>query len=142
MWFFVSLLVAIAAWWIWRTRRYDKFTTLDFDVWLAEYNTAESPFQQNGMAVAFLSQSVHFAWTMSAINSKQRDVVTSILRGQGATTTMIMWLGSALPAVTNVLGEKDVANSPARSVGALMLLVWMSPEGEGTDAVRSFLTRL
>ena len=126
---------------IWRTRRYDRLTTLDFDVWLAEYNTAASPLQQTGMAVAFLSQSVHLAWTMGAINSKQRDVVTSILRGQGATTTMIMWLGSALPAVTNVLGEKDVANSPARSVGALMLLAWMSPKGESTDAVRSFLTR-
>lgn len=130
------LVLAVVAW-FWKSRQYDKQTTLDFDVWVQAYEATSSPFKRSRMAAAFLSQSVDFAWKMSAINSKQRDAVTGVLKGQRATTTVTMWLGSALPAVIRAVGEKDVANTPARAVGMRMLLVWMSPDNGQGNAIPS-----
>lgn len=137
----IGVLILIVAGWVWRARQYDKFTTLDFDAWLSKYDAASNPLQRSRMAVAFLSQSIHMAWSMGAINSKQRDAVTEILKSQPATTTMIVWLGKALPAVARVVSQADVCNTPARTVGMFMLLAWMSPDDEQENAIRQFLSR-
>lgn len=137
--FFVALVVAVFAWWLWRSRKFDKLTTIDFDSWLEKYESAATPLVRSGMAVAFIAQSVDFAWKMGAINSKQKDATSAILKKQGATTTMVMWYGSALPVVVRVLGEQEVSNTPARVVGMLMLLAWITPEAERQDTLRKFL---
>jgi hypothetical protein len=135
----IAIVVIAVAGWFWKSRQYDKQTTLDFDAWVQAYESAASPLKRSRMAVAFLSQSIHFAWTMSAINSKQRESITKVLKGQRATTTVMMWTGSALPAVIRAAG--DVSNTPARAVGMLMLLAWMSPDNGGENAVRQYLFR-
>ena len=139
--FFVALVVLVIAWWLWRSRKFDKLTTIDFDSWLEKYDSAATPLIRSGMAVAFLAQSVDFAWKMGAINSKQRDTISTILKKQGATTTMVMWCGSALPVVLRVLGKQEVSNTPARAIGMLMLLAWITPETEREDALRKFLSQ-
>ncbi len=136
-----GLIVVVVVGLIWKTRQRDKQTTLDFDDWLSKYEATNSPFTRSGMAVAFLQQSIHFAWTMGAINSKQKEIITSTLKQQRATTTMMMWLGSALPAVIRVVGKEEVANTPARGVGMLMLLAWMSPDSDRENVIRQFLFR-
>lgn len=135
----IAFVVVAVAGWFWKSRQYDKQTTLDFDAWVQAYESASSPLKRSRMAVAFLSQSVHFAWTMSAINSQQRESITEVLKGQSATTTVMMWTGSALPAVIRAAG--DVSSTPARAVGMLMLLAWMSPDHGGESAVRQYLFR-
>lgn len=137
---FVIVALLVAAW-FWRAKQYDKQTTLDFDAWYLKYEQASSPLQASRMAVAFLSQSIHFAWSTGAINSKQRDAVTAVLKQMQATTTMTMWVGSSLPSVLRVVGTEEVSNTPARAVGMLMLLAWMSPKGEQEQALRAFLLR-
>lgn len=139
--FVFGLAVIVIFGWVWNSRHRDKQTTLDFDEWISKYEAATSPTRQSGMAVALLNQSIHLAWTMGAINSKQKEAVTANLKGQRATTTMLMWLGSALPVVTRVVGKADVANTPARAVGMLMLLAWMSPDSERENVIRQFLSR-
>lgn len=141
MWIVVAGIIAIVAWWIYRTKKYDRLTTIDFDVWLSKYQTASSSMEKVGMEVALISQSVHMAWSLGAINSKERDAVTKIMHRQGASTTMLMWLGMALPAVNRVVGEREVSNFPARTVGAFMLLAWMAPKGQGEESIRAFLMR-
>lgn len=136
----LGIIALLIATWFWRSRNYDKQTTLDFDFWVSKYESASSPTQRSAMAVSMMQQSIHFAWTMGAINSKQREIVTQILKGHSATTIMVQWIGSALPAVIRVVGQQEVANSPARAVGALMLIAWMSPENERENAIRGFLS--
>lgn len=92
------------------------------------------------MAISLMHQAIQFAWTVGAINSKQREAITGILQNQRATTTMIQWMGTALPAVIDVIGEQKVANSPARVVGALMLISWMTEQDERESAIKNFLT--
>lgn len=133
----IALLVVA---WFWRARQYDNQTTLDFDSWVSKYDSASSPSQRSAMAISLMHQAIQFAWTVGAINSKQRDAITGILQNQRATTTMIQWMGTALPAVIEVIGEQKVANSPARVVGALMLISWMTEQDERESAIRNFLT--
>jgi hypothetical protein len=135
------LVVAFVAWWIWRVLQSDKETGLDFDVWVAKYESASSPFKASKMAVSFLSESIHSAWSVGAITSKEREAVTAVLKGLRATTTLTLWLGSMLPAVARAVGEEELPNIPANTVGMLMLLAWMAPAGQGEDAVRRFLFR-
>lgn len=134
------IVVAIAAL-IWKTRQRDKQTNLDFDQWILKYEATTSPITQSGMAVALLNQSIHLAWTMGAINSKQKEVITANLKQQRATTTMMMWLGSALPVIIRIVGKNEVANTPARAVGVLMLLAWMTPAADRENVIRQFLLR-
>lgn len=136
---FIAVALLVAGW-FWRAKQYDKQTTLDFDFWLHKYDSASSPSQRSAMAVALVQQSIHFAWVMGAFNSKQRDVITRILKGLGSTTTMVQWRATSLPAVVRVLGEHEVANSPARVIGALMLVAWASEKNERENAVRNFLS--
>ena len=136
-----GVVVFIVGGWFWRSRQYDKQTLLDFDSWVSKYEAAASPLQASRMAVAFLSQSIHFAWEMGAINSKQRDAVTAVLKQMRATTAITMWFGSSLPNVLRVLPPEEVSNAPARAVGMFMLLAWMSPKGEEENAIRAFLFR-
>lgn len=136
----VIVAVLIAAW-FWRARQYDKQTLLDFDSWVSKYEAAASPLEASRMAVAFLSQSIHFAWSMGAINSKQRETVTAVLKQMHATTTITMWLGSSLPSVLRVVGTEEVANTQARAIGMLMLLTWMSPKEEQENTLRAFFSR-
>lgn len=138
---FLGIVGLLVVAWLWRSRHYDKQTTLDFDVWLANYEAVSNPLQQSRMAVAFISQSIHMAWSSGIINSKQRDIVTATLKSQRATTTLMMWFGSALPAVIRAVGRDDLSNSPARMVGMLILLAWISPEAERENAVRQFVFR-
>lgn len=138
---FIAFLVIAAGGWFWKSRQYDKQTTLDFDAWLSTYEAASSPLKKSRMAVAFLSQSIHFAWAMGAINSKQRDTITSILKGQRAATSVMMLMGSAFPAVVRAIGAEEVPNTPARTVGMLMILAWMSPDNDGENAIRQYLFR-
>ncbi|OZA27220.1 MAG: hypothetical protein B7X93_09375 [Hydrogenophilales bacterium 17-61-9] len=139
----MELLVWIAvialAGWFWKSLQYDKQTTYDFDVWIHSYETTSSPFKRSGMAVAFLSQSIHFAWAMGAINSKQREIITRHLKSQRATTSLTMLLGTGLPAVIRVVGQNEVSDTPARAIGMLMLLAWMSPDNDPESAVRQHL---
>ena len=39
-------------------------------------------------------------------------------------------VGQALPAAERAVGFKEVAESPARMVGMMMLIAWMAPERE------------
>lgn len=133
----IALLVVA---WFWRARQYDNQTTLDFDSWVSKYDSASSPTQRSAMAISLIHQAIQFAWAVGAINSKQREAITRILQNQRATTTMIQWMGSALPAVNRVVGQYEVANSPARVIGALMLVSWMTPENERESAIRNFLS--
>ena len=135
----IAIAVFIVAAWFWRARQYDKQTLLDFDSWISRYENAASPLQASRMAVAFLSQSIHFAWDRGAINSKERDAVTAALKQMRATTVITMWLGSSLPSVLRVIPQEKISNTPARAVGMFMLLAWMSPEGKGEDAIYAFL---
>ena len=137
----VIFIVVVVALLIWRGRQHDQETALDFDSWVAKYESASSPLQASQMAVAFLSQSVQDAWSRGAINSKERETVTSVLRKSPATNTLTLWFGSMLPAVTRAVGEEELPNIPAHTVGMLMLLAWMAPAGQGEDAVRRFLFR-
>jgi hypothetical protein len=141
MQFLIGAVVVIGVWWFWRSRRYDKQTTLDFDVWLAKYERASSPFQRSGMATAFLAQSIHLAWTAGAINSKERDIVTATLKKMHAPTVMTSWLGSAMPAVVRATSQAELFCMPARAAGKLFLLAWMSPDSNPEEAVRRFLFR-
>ncbi len=134
------IIALIIAAWFWSARQHDKHTTLDFDVWVSKYDSTSSPASRSAMAVSLLQQAIHFAWTLGAINSKQRDLVTQIFKRQGANATMIQFMGSALPSVIRVVGEREVVNSPARVVGALMLVSWMSEEDERESAIRNFLS--
>lgn len=138
---FAVLVVIAVVVWLWKVRQTDKQTMLDFDAWVHQYETAPSPLKRSRMAVAFLNQSIHYAWKMDAINSKQRAIITSTLKQQQASTTLMTWLGSALPAVERAVGSNDVANTPARAIGMLMLLAWMAPDNERENAVRRFLFR-
>ncbi len=136
--FVVGLIIVVFIGWLWKNRQYDKETILDFDTWLHRYDTTDSASKRTGMAIAFLHQSIHIAWTMGAINSKQREKLTDILKAQGATTSMTMWLGSVLPVAIRVVGERDLADLPARVVGMLLLLGWMSETNEREDVIRNF----
>lgn len=138
--FIIGLIIVVFLGWLWRVRQYDKETTLDFDTWLQMYETTDSPFKRSGMAVAFLNQSIHMAWTMGAINSKQREKITAILKAQGATMTMTIWLGSALPAAIRAVGEVNLSNTQARVVGVFLLLAWTSPVNMREKVIRSFIT--
>lgn len=133
--------LAIAAWWIWSSRQYDKLTTLDFDHWASKYHTSASPLSRRRTAVAFVAQSIDFAWKMGAINSREREAITGVLKKLNAPTALTLWFGKALPAVEGVVGPKQVAESPARMIGMLLLLAWMAPEGEREQAVRRFLAQ-
>lgn len=133
----VSMLLIAA--WFWRARQYDKQTLLDFDSWVSKYENAASPLQASRMAVALLSQSIHFAWERGAINSKQRDSVTAALKQMRATTVITMWLGSSLPSVLRVIPHEKICSTPARGVGVFLLLAWMAPEGEAENAIHAFL---
>lgn len=93
------------------------------------------------MAVAFLNQSIHYAWSTGAINSKQREVVTRVLKQMKATTTLVSWFGSALPAVERATSVQELSNTPARAVGMLLLIAWMAQDGDGESAVRQYLYR-
>lgn len=135
-----GIIALVIAAWFWSVRQNDKQTTLDFDVWVSKYDSASSPTTRSAMAVSLLQQAIHFAWTLGAINSKQRDLVTQIFKRQGASATMIQFMGSALPAVIRTVGEQKVANSPARVVAALMLISWMSEADERESAIRNFLS--
>lgn len=135
---FVIVVLVIVAW-FWRAKQYDKQTTLDFDAWYSKYEQSVSPLQESRMAVAFLSQSIHFAWSFGAINSKQRDAVTAALKQMNAAGTVSMWLGSSLPIVIRIVGAEEVSNAPARVIGMMMLLAWMSPDGEQEAALRAFI---
>lgn len=139
--FVIGLVVVVILALVWKARQRDKQTTLDFDHWISKYEATTSPSTKSGMAVALLNQSIHLAWTMGAINGKQKEIITANLKQQRATTTMIMWLGSALPVVIRVVGKEDVANTPARAVGMLMLLAWMSTDSEREAVIRRFLFR-
>ena len=138
--FIIGLIIVVFLGWLWRVRQYDKETTLDFDTWLQMYETTDSPFKRSGMAVAFLNQSIHMAWTMGAINSKQRKTITAILKRQRATTNMVMWLGSALPATIRAVGEENLSNTQARVVGVFLLLAWTSPMNQREEVIRNFIT--
>lgn len=137
----IAAAVFLVAAWFWRARQYDKQALLDFDSWVAKYENASSPLQASRMAVAFLSQSIHFAWERGAINSQQRDAVTAVLKQMRATTVITMWLGSSLPSVLRVVPTEEVSRTPARAVGILMLVAWMSPKGGEENAIRAFLFR-
>jgi hypothetical protein len=138
---FVGLVVIAVAIWLWKSRQADKQTMLDFDAWVHRYETASSAFKRSRMAIAFLNQSIHYAREMGAINSKQQAIIISTLKQQQASTTLTIWFGSALPAVERAVGFNDVANTPARAIGMLMLLAWMAPATERENAVRQFLFR-
>lgn len=133
------IIVFIIAVWFWVTRRADKFTTRDFDEWLYTYKTTASHFKRPGMAVAFLAQSIHLALVMGIINSKQKDVITSMFKNMGAINSVDLLLDH-LSEVDRATGANSLANMPARSVGALLLIAWMAPIGEGENAVRCFIS--
>lgn len=137
--FVVGLVVVVIVVFAWRTRQRDKQTTLDFGQWMSKYEATKSPSTQSGMAVALLNQSIHLAWTMGAINGMQKEIITANFKQQRATTIMLTWLGSALPVVIRVVGKEDVDHTPARAVGMLMLLAWMSPDSERDAVIRRFL---
>lgn len=124
-----------------KTRKNDRQTTLAFNEWLEIYTSTTSPIKQSGMAVAFLTQSIHIAKEQGAISSKQKKIVTATLKSQRATTTIVEWIDSVLPSVIRVLGKEEVDSAPARIVGMLLLLVWLSPEGKRETAVREFFER-
>lgn len=136
----LAVIALIVIGWFWRARQYDNQTTLDFDSWVSKYDSASSPSQRSAMAISLMHQAIQFSWAAGAINSKQREAITEILQNQRATTTMIQWMGTALPAVIHVIGEQKVANSPARVVGALMLLSLITEQDERESAIRNFLT--
>lgn len=135
---FIGLVIAGIAYWVWRTRKYDHLTNSDFDAWLALYATSSSPFEKSGMAVAFLQQSIHLAWSLGAINGKQKDLVTAHLKQREATATVMEWLESVLPYVARSVGEREIADTPARTVGMLMLIGWMA-EDNPEHAIRRFM---
>jgi len=138
----VGLMVVLGVLWFWSSRKYDKQTLLDFDSWLYQYDNAQSPLARTRMAVAFLAQSLHFAWETGAINSKQKDQMSALLKKQGATTSVTAFMGSALPVVIRVAGdERDVANAQARFVGMLMLLAWFAQDGCAENSIRRFIYR-
>lgn len=139
--YLIGLFVILGIWWFLRTKRYDKQALLDFDVWTKKYQTAASQLEQLSMATAFVMQSVHFAWSSGAINGKQKDAVMNALEKIGAKNALVMWMGSSLPVVIRVVGESELSGTPARAVGMLMLLVWMSPDQEGENNLRGFLFR-
>ena len=138
----IALVVIVVIAWFWRVRQADKQTMQDFDAWLHQYHTATSASKRSRMAVAFLNQSIHYAWSTGAINSKQREVVTRVLKQMKATTTLVSWFGSALPAVERATSVQELSNTPARAVGMLLLIAWMAQDGDGESAVRQYLLSL
>jgi len=107
----IALVVIVVIAWFWRVRQADKQTMQDFDAWLHQYHTATSASKRSRMAVAFLNQSIHYAWSTGAINSKQREVVTRVLKQMKATTTLVSWFGSALPAVERATSVQELSNT-------------------------------
>lgn len=138
------VLVAIAAgagWWIWRSRRRDKMMLLDFGVWRGWYDSPQSPAAKSQMAAAFLAQSLHFAVESGAVAAQNRGAIAKVLRNGGAQATLMSILGVGLPVLHRLAGEAEVERTPARAVGALLLLAWISPKGQGEEAVRKHLFR-
>jgi Ni/Fe-hydrogenase subunit HybB-like protein len=131
--------IVIIGGWFWRSRQYDKQTLMGFGFWILSYQNSISPFQSARMAVAFLAQSIHMAQQMGIVNNKQRKIMTNTFKQAGATMSVSMLLGRTLHVVIDVLGENGVQELPARTVGALMVLTWMTPREEQEYEIRRFL---
>ena len=135
----IAIIVFIIAVWFWQTREAAKFTAHGFSEWIYIYKTTSSRFKRSQMAAAFLAQSMNFAQRIDAINSKQKDEMTSFFRNMSfANGVRLLFLH--LTEVECVIDFNSLADMPAREVGALLLIAWMAPYGEGEHAVRRFIS--
>jgi len=137
--FLLGVFAALAVWFWWAMRRRDRLTLLPFDVWRLRYESADSLADGHAIAAAFLAQSLHFAVESGAIEAKHKRAIARTFKTMGSCNALMLLLGKALPAVHCVVGQAEVDRSPARAVGALLLLAWIAPEGRGDAAIRSFL---
>ncbi len=136
----IGVLAVLIALWLWKARKFDNQTNLDFDAWMYRYENSHSPFDRVRMAAAFLTQSSHMALQMGVLkNNREHQVLTSIFKRQGAANSLVSLFGTSMPVVTRVFGQKDVASASARVVGAYMLLVWMAEPEEREDALVNYL---
>lgn len=133
----VVIIVTIG--WFMRSNQYDKQTQMEFGFWILSYQNCVSSFQSSRMSVAFLTQSIHMAKEMGIVNDKQREIMTNTFKQAGAKMSVSMLLGKTLHVIIGVLGENEIQELPARTVGALMLLTWMTPSEEQEYEIRRFL---
>lgn len=133
--------VALCAWGYWRSRQYNKETQLDYRRWVAFYDGSYSPLNHSRMGTAFFAQALRYGTELGVFVPEQIAPMRNFLKGQKTSAMLGALRDKALPAVYGVLGEKEVNNTPARTVGMLMLLSWFAPEGKADEQLRQALVR-
>jgi hypothetical protein len=112
---------------------FNKMCLLDFSTWHSVFISSDAP-EKNGIARAFLLQSLHLAENTGVINSAEKNELELGLRVQDPIKTVNDWLEFALPHVKEVCGGQQLSCLDARLAGVLMLvcLSGVNPQGDLT----------
>ncbi|EUJ11153.1 hypothetical protein Meth11DRAFT_1993 [Methylophilaceae bacterium 11] len=140
--FIIFVFATLIVLWLWKARKLDKQTNLDFDVWIYHYENSASPLERARMSAAYLTQSAHMALKMGVLKTdREHQVLLSIFKRQGASISLASLLGTAMPVVTRVVRQQDIANASARVIGAFMLLVWLTEPEHREAALIQYLSK-